>query len=526
MHPLILTLISLPAVLLMAGWAFRASFLDRYPDAVAKTVTGLVAALFGGSLLLLAVSTLAGLNRSATQLSWSGGPGDLCIAYYDGVSGLGVLLVSFVGLVVCQYSRRYLGGDPRQGDYFRWTGATIGGVALAMLAGNLLLLFAAWVATSLSLHRLLLHYPERRGARQAAWTKFAVSRVGDCVLLAALALLYWEFGTLNLAGIFEGVSGGPLSPERAGAVSVIGGLLAVGAITKSAQFPFHSWLPQTLETPTPVSALMHAGIVNAGGYLVIRVSPVIAHASAALNLLLIVGATTVLVAGLSMATQSSVKRTLAYSTVAQMGFMMLQCGLGAFTAAMLHLVAHSLYKAYAFLNSGNVLVEARASSTTGPDPITGSGSWAAIPMAAVGSLAAVALTLWLSGVDLATKPGGIALAAVLSMALAAGLLEVLSARKTRLSIRAVPIAVLLSGLYLAAYATIGGIVSANVAHLDDARVTASLLVAGLFLCLFAVQALSTSGAAKRWLEPLYVHALNGFYIDSVIRRGAKKLRAV
>ncbi|HMO84608.1 MAG TPA: proton-conducting transporter membrane subunit, partial [Lacipirellulaceae bacterium] len=272
-----LSAILLPALIMLAGWLAPASMLNRRPRAVAKTAVWLTGLLLAASAAALTVQSL-GLIGSTTDWRLLGEGPMASLVYYDGVSGLGVLLVSFVGFVVCQYSRRYLAGDPRQGDYFRWTGATVGAVTIAMLAGNLLLLFAAWLATSLSLHRLLLHYPERRAAQEAAWTKFAVSRLGDCLLLAAAGLVYREFGTLNLGELFQAFSGGAISTERAGTASTIGMLLACAAVAKSAQFPFHIWLPNTLETPTPVSALMHAGIVNAGGYMMIRLSPIIVQA--------------------------------------------------------------------------------------------------------------------------------------------------------------------------------------------------------------------------------------------------------
>jgi NAD(P)H-quinone oxidoreductase subunit 5 len=127
-----------------------------------------------------------------------------------------------------------------------------------------------------------------------------------------------------------------------------------GAMLKSAQFPFHSWLPDTMETPTPVSALMHAGIINAGGFLVIRMAPLLSLSHPAMGFLALFGTITALFGSLVMLTHSSIKRVLAFSTIAQMGFMMLECGLGAFSLALLHLVSHALYKAYAFLSSGNL----------------------------------------------------------------------------------------------------------------------------------------------------------------------------
>ena len=142
--------------------------------------------------------------------------------------------------------------------------------------------------------------------------------------------------------------------------SFIGIFIAIGALAKSAQFPFHFWLPETMETPTPVSALMHAGIINAGGYLVIRLSPVLIHATFAHTILTFIGGITAVFGALIMMTQTDIKKQLAYSTISQLGFMMIQCGIGAYTLALFHMIVHGLYKAHAFLSTPTVLQEKRA----------------------------------------------------------------------------------------------------------------------------------------------------------------------
>ncbi len=178
-------------------------------------------------------------------------------------------------------------------------------------------------------------------------------------LLVAMILTYYCFGSFDYRDIFASAANAQfVIADKYHLLSWIGTLFVIGAMTKSAQIPFHSWLPDTMETPTPVSALMHAGIINAGGFLIIRLSPLVSQSHVALDLLAIVGAATAILGAVVMLTQTSIKRTLAYSTIAQMGFMMLQCGLGAFSAALLHIIAHSLYKAHAFLSSGSVLESA------------------------------------------------------------------------------------------------------------------------------------------------------------------------
>ncbi len=360
-----ITYLTLPVACLWAAGFLPSRWANRHATLMRRLVTGLAGLQCLAALGYAVVFLGSGSGVQHDHL-WGkyGGAFDAPLAaslYYDGATSLMFLLVSFVGWIICRYSVRYLDGEATQGRYFRWTAFTIGSVSWMILAGNLLMFFAAWVATSLGLHQLLLHYGQRPAARCAAWTKFAISRLGDLALLGALVLTYTAFRTFDFAELFAAVDGS----SGAGALPHptahwIGWLLVLGAVTKSAQLPFHSWLPQTMETPTPVSALMHAGIVNAGGYLVIRTSPLISLTPSALICLAAVGAATACFASVVMLTQTSIKRSLAYSTIAQMGFMMLQCGLGAFSAAMLHILAHSLYKAHAFLGSGGVLTHRAA----------------------------------------------------------------------------------------------------------------------------------------------------------------------
>ncbi|MCA9216376.1 MAG: hypothetical protein KDB27_25080, partial [Planctomycetales bacterium] len=303
---------------------------SRIANRRARIVRTLTTCLVGIE-CLLAVSIAVGLTAkgvSPQSISLVEGWGDLGLdfdVYLDGAASLMLLLVSFVGFVVSRFSVRYLDGEKMQGRYFRWLGFTIGAVSLMVISGNLLLFFVAWVATSFGLHQLLLHYRHRAAAHRAAWTKFAISRLGDAFLIGALVMTYRTFGTFELSELFSRVRDLAATSQVTASHVAIGWLLVLGAVTKSAQFPFHTWLPDTMETPTPVSALMHAGIVNAGGYLIIRMSPLVALAPAALATLAVIGAFTACFAGVVMITQPSVKRSLAYSTIAQMGFMMLQC---------------------------------------------------------------------------------------------------------------------------------------------------------------------------------------------------------
>ena len=513
-----------------ARWANqRAALVRRVVTALTgfQFVLALVAALLRlvldvgvQSRVLVELGRPFALNEAGLNLS----------VYYDGPSSLMLLMVSFVGWVICRYSLRYLDGDAQQGNYFRWAAATIGAVSLMAIAGNLFMFAAAWVLTSFGLHHLLLYYPDRPGARRAAWTKFAISRLGDVALIAALILTYVNFQTLDLAALFAALDGG--SPDTSLAqvpTGVIGWLFIAAAALKSAQFPFHSWLPLTMETPTPVSALMHAGIVNAGGYLLIRMSPLIVHAPSAMTMLAIVGAVTAVYGGVVMMTQSSVKQALAYSTIAQMGFMMLQCGLGAFTAAMLHLIAHSLYKAHAFLNSGSVVSQAASMKAASMKVVEPSGSQvdSASPQGSLGLLAVAAATLLvylsasaLLGFDFTKKPGAFVFAFTLCLALMTWGWRVLrtGARPNVIGglLSLAALCVIYMGGYMAVTAVLGSAVPS--AGFSSAAIAVNVAIALAFGGLLALHFTILRQGQPRWLEALRVHASSGFYVDAIYRR--------
>lgn len=276
----------------------------------------------------------------------------------DAVSAVMLGLVSFVGWVVLRYSATYLDGEARQGAFMGWMALVLAGVMLLVTAGNLGQLGVAWVGVALGLHRLLLFYPDRVQARRAARKKAITARMGDAAVIAASVTLVGAFGTGDIATL-NATAAGPMA-------MVAAGLLALAAVLKSALFPLHGWLVEMMETPTPVSALLHAGVVNAGGFLLIRLADVMLAAPGVLAVLVAVGGFSALVAGLVMLTQTAVKTALAWSTVAQMGFMILQCGLALFPLALLHIVAHSLYKAHAFLGSGAAVTEVRCVRRPGP----------------------------------------------------------------------------------------------------------------------------------------------------------------
>lgn len=285
----------------------------------------------------------------------------------DVVSATMLVLVAFVGWIVMRFSATYLDGEARQGAFLGWMAATLAAVLLLVQAGGLVLFVGAWIATSLCLHRLLLFYGTRVQAIRAARKQAIVARAGDATLILAALLLAIGYGTADIATILAEARNGVMPAG----VTVAAGLLALAAILKSAQFPVHGWLTEVMETPTPVSALLHAGIINGGGFLLIRFADVMLLSPGVLAVLVMIGGFTSLLAGLAMLSQSAVKNSLAWSTIAQMGFMIMQCGLALFALALLHIVAHSLYKAHAFLASGTAVDVVSSIRRPGPVAIPG-----------------------------------------------------------------------------------------------------------------------------------------------------------
>ncbi|WP_295635881.1 proton-conducting transporter membrane subunit [Novosphingobium sp.] len=305
----------------------------------------------------LAFVAMAGAAASAIWLVLHG-PGDAIglsgfglSLRLDAVSGTMLVLVGFVGWIVVRYAATYLDGEARAGAFMGWLCTTLASVMLLVTSADLVLLVLAWIVTSLALHRLLLFYPNRIGAQRAAAKKFVTARAGDMALIGAAVLLAQAYDTTRIATILDLARAGHGGGHAIAAAS----LLAIAALLKSAQFPTHGWLTEVMETPTPVSALLHAGVINAGGFLLIRFADVMLLAPAVLAVLVMIGGFTALFGGLVMLTQPAVKTSLAWSTVAQMGFMILECGLALFPLALLHIVAHSLYKAHAFLASGGAV---------------------------------------------------------------------------------------------------------------------------------------------------------------------------
>ena len=478
--------------------------------ASASTIFALMAAL-GSALYLALVGPTQHVFASWDKVQVG--------VYFDVLSAIIFLLVSFLGAVVTRYALNYLQGDAEQGYFLKWLCVTVGAVLTLIVSGNLVMFTFAWIATSLSLNKLLTFYSDRPAALVAARKKFVISRLGDACLLGAIFLTYQVFGTWEFGAMFAQAETMRANLSASGELSLLCLLLVGGAMLKSAQLPFHSWLPDTMETPTPVSALMHAGIINAGGFLIVRLSPVVSLSPIALQTLVIVGAVTAIFASLVMMTQASVKRMLAFSTIAQMGFMMLQCGLGAFSIAVLHIVAHSLYKAHAFLTSGSVVSISKSSWVPAAKPNAHPGVLLA---ALAGALALFAGGAWLWRVSPLHDMGALVLGAVFVMALAHLLWSLWG---QSVSPRLIGIGLLLGGAvsmaYFALHVAFKTLLAPSLPHAvvrSGGNEWLAVAVVVLFGATLVLQSQLPLWASRDWCRALYVHARNGFYFNTLANR--------
>ena len=269
----------------------------------------------------------------------------------DPLSVTMMLIVSGVGGLIVLYSIGYMDGDPEERRYFAYMSLFVFSMLLLVQAGNFLLLLAGWGLVGLASYLLIGFWHERPEAVAAAKKAFVMNAFGDATMALAFFVLIWQTGTLNFEGAFAGAEG--MSQTLVNLVAL--GLLG-GAVAKSAQIPLHTWLPDAMEGPTPVSALIHAAtMVTAGVYLIVRAHPIFELAPSISDLAAGLGAITLLVAGLVALVQTDIKRVIAYSTMSQIGYMFLGAGLGAYGNGMFHLMTHAFFKALLFLAAGLVI---------------------------------------------------------------------------------------------------------------------------------------------------------------------------
>jgi len=272
----------------------------------------------------------------------------------DPLSMVMMMVVSGVSFIIHIYSHGYMHDDPDFPRYFTYLNLFVFFMLILVSANNFLLLFVGWEGVGLCSYFLIGFWYEKKSASDAGKKAFIVNRIGDYGFLLAIFLIFVTFGTIDFKAVFAA------APEKLalgeGMVTLIALLLFMGATGKSAQIPLYTWLPDAMEGPTPVSALIHAAtMVTAGVYMVARCHLLFLMAPAALLVVAVIGAATAIFAASIGLAQNDIKRVLAYSTISQLGYMFLACGVGAFTAGIFHLVTHAFFKALLFLGAGSVM---------------------------------------------------------------------------------------------------------------------------------------------------------------------------
>jgi NADH-quinone oxidoreductase subunit L len=269
----------------------------------------------------------------------------------DPLSVTMMLIVSGVGGLIVLYSIGYMEGDEEERRYFAYMALFVFSMLMLVEGGNFLLLLVGWGLVGLASYLLIGFWHKRPEAVAAAKKAFIMNAFGDATMALAFFVLIWQTGSLNFAQVFEGVGGMSQTAVNLVALGLLG-----GAVAKSAQIPLHTWLPDAMEGPTPVSALIHAAtMVTAGVYLLVRAHPIFELAPSVADLAAGIGAVTLLVAGLIALVQTDIKRAIAYSTMSQIGYMFLGAGLGAYGNGMFHLMTHAFFKALLFLSAGIVI---------------------------------------------------------------------------------------------------------------------------------------------------------------------------
>jgi NADH-quinone oxidoreductase subunit L len=343
----------------LAGAAIN-GFLGKKSSRTAVTTVGLVfpGAAFAWALLVALRFSSLDLPYQEYVAHWiryGNFSADFAL-YLDQLSLIMLLVVTGVGFLIHIYSVGYMWDDPSYYRFFAYLNLFMFFMLTLILANNYLVMFIGWEGVGLASYLLIGFWFTKDSAASAGKKAFIVNRIGDFGFLIGLFLLIQHFGSLNFTQVFAQVQ--PLAPENtsAGLLTAIGILLMVGACGKSAQIPLYVWLPDAMEGPTPVSALIHAAtMVTAGVYMVSRSHVIFERAPMALMVVAVIGTLTALFAATIGITQTDIKKVLAYSTVSQLGYMFMACGVGAFSAGIFHLMTHAFFKGLLFLSAGSVI---------------------------------------------------------------------------------------------------------------------------------------------------------------------------
>ncbi|EFH10013.1 NADH-quinone oxidoreductase subunit L [Pseudoroseomonas cervicalis] len=295
------------------------------------------------------VEIVTWLDVGGLQLSWA--------LRYDTLSAMMVGMVTLISTMIHLYSVGYMSHDPTQPRFFAYLSLFTFMMLMLVTADNLLQLFFGWEGVGLASYLLIGYWYEKESANRAAMKAFIVNRVGDLFFMLGMALTFWTFGSIEFNTIFQGVEAArQLTFAGLPVLEVIALLFFLGAMGKSAQIGLHTWLPDAMEGPTPVSALIHAAtMVTAGVFLMARMSPLVEYAPNVLGFVTVIGATTAIFAASVGMVQNDIKRVIAYSTCSQLGYMFFAVGVGAYQAAVFHLFTHAFFKALLFLGAGSVI---------------------------------------------------------------------------------------------------------------------------------------------------------------------------
>ncbi len=348
-----LTLIPLLPLL---GFLINGLIGNRLPRWIVSTIACALPALsFLVTVILFSSLAATGTPISETLYSWAAlDTLNVDVAFYlDQISAIMCLVVTGVGTLIHVYSAGYMSHDESQPRYFAYLNLFLFFMLMLVLGKNMIMLFAGWEGVGLASYLLIGFWYQDPEKSAAGMKAFVVNRVGDTGFVLAAFLIYFYAHTLDFQGInsYFASAGLPVST-----MNLIGILLLIGACGKSAQLPLHVWLPDAMAGPTPVSALIHAAtMVTAGVYLLSRANGVFLHAPGAMEVVMWGGALTAFLGATMGLTQYNLKKVLAYSTMSQIGYMFMACGLGAFNAAMFHLYTHAFFKACLFLGAGSVL---------------------------------------------------------------------------------------------------------------------------------------------------------------------------
>ncbi len=428
-----------------------------------------------------------------------------------------LLLVSFMGMIVSRFSASYMVGDVHEGSFHKWLSLTVGAFLALLATDNIWGFLVLFVAASMFLHELLIFYRDRPLAVVFARKKYLFSRIADVSLLTAFVLIARTTGRSGFSGIALWMQAwhGTLPAS----LQIATGLIVFSAFLKSGMFPLQGWLVQVMEAPTQISALLHAGLIYTGAFLLLRVSSMITHVSWAWSVLIIAGLLSAFLSSLMMMTETNIKESLAYSTSAQLGFMLMECGMGLYSVAVLHIVAHSVYKAHAFMSSGSVVDNYRG-------PIVNKLKIKqTLGRAELAILASAVVTFGVAlafGIDLQKQPTLLTIGVIVAIATAQLLLQSLNKSGvgagillSRVAVLSIVVCVAYFGLHTFVTYILGTSVPGATVQADRIPIWLLALIGAAFLSLFHIQQLLPRLQKSPFWQFIYVALYNGLYVDLI-----------